>query len=268
MCIIKKPILFPLAVATELLESAVAAVLKDPGFKIPSAIAANALKCAKLFLEWSELPENNSLFIEFAVGVVNALEESFPTWMQPLRFRVEEKMWGHFHEIRSSSSFRERWVVVLGSIQDCNTRPIFYEFVTDHIFRQLIKRHFPVEASSIQPLSQELTYEEKSGLRYAAGYVCRAMRNNFAPTDSNIALCVNELTDDDDGQGFSDCSSEWTKLVGRGGLVHVKDIQPSDDSFGILLLGLRCSGSIVSQDYKKNVRVAVNTYVPIFRGHI
>ena len=48
------------------------------------------------------------------------------------------------------------------------------------------------------------------------------MRNKFATTDSDIALCVNELTDDD-GQGSSDWSSEWTKLVSRGGLVHIKD---------------------------------------------
>ena len=72
--------------------SAVAAVLKDPGFKIPSPIAANALKCAELFLEWSELPENNPPFIEFTVGVVNTLEESFPTQMQLFRFRVVKEI--------------------------------------------------------------------------------------------------------------------------------------------------------------------------------
>ena len=113
-------------------------------------------------------------------------------------------------------------MVVLGSIQDCDECPIFYQFVTDHIFRQLIAQHFPVETSSTQPLSQDLTYEEESGLRYAAGYVCRAMRNKFATTDSDIALCDNELTNDD-GQGSSDWSSDWTKLVSRGGLVHIKD---------------------------------------------
>ena len=112
--------------------------------------------------------------------------------------------------------------MMLGNIQDCDACPIFYQFVTDHIFCQLIKRHFPVEASYTQPLSQDLTYEEESGLRYAAGYMCRAMKNKFATTDSDIALCVNELIDDD-GQGSSDWSSEWTKLVSRGGLVHIKD---------------------------------------------
>ena len=58
--------------------------------------------------------------------------------------------------------------------------------------------------------------------------------------------------------------------------------QPSADSFGIRLLGLRCSWwhlrqandavaseqSIFSEnhDYKRFFRVTVNTYVPIFRG--
>ena len=58
--------------------------------------------------------------------------------------------------------------------------------------------------------------------------------------------------------------------------------QPSADSFGIRRLGFKCSwwhprqanDTVVSEpsifsknhDYKSCIRVAVNTYVPIFRG--
>ena len=43
----------------------------------------------------------------------------------------------------------------------------------DNIFQQLIKIKFPVDAT-VQPANQysvDLTFEEESGLRYAAGYV-------------------------------------------------------------------------------------------------
>ena len=50
---------------------------------------------------------------------------------------------------------------------------IFYLYLTDNIFQQLIKIKFPTDAT-VQPANQcsvDLTFEEASGLRYAAGYV-------------------------------------------------------------------------------------------------
>lgn len=57
----------------------------------------------------------------------------------------------------------------------------FYQYVTDNVFKQLIKHHC---SSSEQPHATscqlpDLTYDETSALRYAAGYVCRAMRKDF-----------------------------------------------------------------------------------------
>ena len=50
---------------------------------------------------------------------------------------------------------------------------IFYLYLTDNIFQQLIKIKFPADAT-VQPANQysvDLTFEEASGLRYASGYV-------------------------------------------------------------------------------------------------
>ena len=82
-------------------------------------------------------------------------------------------------------------------IPGCKSSHIFYQYLTDNIFRQLIKIKFPADAT-VQPANQynvDLTFEEASGLCYAAGYVCRALKNKFA-TDSEFVECIDELVKD------------------------------------------------------------------------
>ena len=58
-------------------------------------------------------------------------------------------------------------------VDDTWVQVIFYLYLTDNIFQQLIKIKFPTDAT-VQPANQysvDLTFEEASGLRYAAGYV-------------------------------------------------------------------------------------------------
>ena len=48
---------------------AVQAVLDDPGFKMSSPLAANAVKSAKYLQQWSQLVENRACFkIFFSIG--------------------------------------------------------------------------------------------------------------------------------------------------------------------------------------------------------
>ena len=75
--------------------------------------------------------------------------------------------------VRSSLSFKQKWLNVLQMIPGCKSSPTFYQYLTDNIFRRLIKIKFPADAT-VQPANQysvDLTFEEASGLRYAAGYV-------------------------------------------------------------------------------------------------
>ena len=75
--------------------------------------------------------------------------------------------------VRSSLCFKQKWLNVLQMISGCKSSPTFYQYLTDNIFQQLIKIKFPANAT-VQPANQysvDLTFEEASGLRYAAGYV-------------------------------------------------------------------------------------------------
>ena len=67
----------------------------------------------------------------------------------------------------------------------------------------------------------DLSCEEENSLRYAAGYVCRAMKNKLGTNDSNMMECINDLIDDEEAS--LDPSTEWTKLASHGWLLHIKD---------------------------------------------
>ena len=200
-------------------------MLADPGFKVPSQLAADALHSAKLLLEWSSVPENRDRFDHFASAIVADLQAALPTNVSAIRLKVQrEKIWGNYHTIRSSRSYTEKWLGVLELLEGCEACPIFYQFVTDHVFRQLIKTHFPLEQEHhpSQQQSLDLTYEEESGLRYAAGYVCRAMKKKLGSNDPDMLSCIEELADSSENES-SDPSNDWTKLASRGGLLTVKD---------------------------------------------
>ena len=84
---------------------------------------------------------------------------------------------------------------------------------------------------------QRLSYEEQNALRYAAGYIPRALRKRLErsghPLKEELILCLLDLTDDDDC-GTSE-SEEWIRLVDRGGRKHVTNMAYRNSLFFRLL---------------------------------
>lgn len=56
--------------------------------------------------------------------------------------------------------------------------PIFYQYVTDVIFKELVKQHTPIDTVRHGPDLEvpALDYQETNALRYAAGYVIWALK--------------------------------------------------------------------------------------------
>ena len=167
--------------ASTVLLLATQAVLEDPGFVIASPLAANALQTAKLMKEYCQCEENKQEFDVFAMHLFRELENVLQRTSGSKQPRARrEKMWGQYHLLRSSDQFRENWLGFLQCIPGCTPCPIFYQYVTDSVFKQLIKHHFPsCEQPQMTQQLPDLTHEESSALRYAAGYVCRAMQKEF-----------------------------------------------------------------------------------------
>ena len=95
--------------------------------------------------------------------------------------------------------------------------PIFYQYINDDIFKQLVKQQYPLPATSMEA---PLDYQEQNAVWYAAGYVVRHLRQHLErgshQLKEELVLCLEEMCDDTD----NDCSAstDWTKHVNKGGL--------------------------------------------------
>ena len=132
-----------------------------------------------------------------------------------------DKMWGLLHSTRTSAKFIAAWEQLMSLTLGKLASPIFYQYITDLLFRDLVKRQYPLPARSEEPQSlPPLDYQEHNALRYAAGYVMRNLRQRLErgshPLKEELVLCLEEMCEVDDKE--DDCSADWTKQINRGGL--------------------------------------------------
>ena len=209
----------------ELLHLAVSLVLKDDGFSLPSPPAQRARKTAESLLEWSDDSENKLTWRAFADELIHSLEGCFREHRSVRAQR--EQMWESYHKLRLSKSFKDMWTILLQQRISSEPCPIFFQFVTDTVIEELIKRHFHVEVVEKEH-EASLDYEERNALRYTAGYVTRALIKKLKraahPMRKELILWLTTLTEEDIGGEDVDDSEEWTNSVDRGGLKHVNNM--------------------------------------------
>ncbi len=135
-------------------------------------------------------------------------------------------MWEACHKQRTSDALKSKWVRFLETSVAVGACSIFYQYVTDRIFKAMIMQHFPVSAKAYDQNETGLRYEEMNALRYAAGHVPRALRTKRQrrsyPLMEELVLCLYEMTEDDGHEEKSE-SEDWVNLVDRGGLKHVNN---------------------------------------------
>ena len=173
-------------------------VLEDDGFQIPSPLAVAARETATTVLAWCRDPGNEQALSMFSSQLVSKLQVAVSQQARKLQTQ-REKMWGMYHSIRSSDDFRTSWEKFLHESPECEACPIFYQYVTDKVFKRLIFMHFPVAQSEhhTDTTMDNLSYEEANALRYTAGYVCRSVRKKIGGSDE-LKLCLEELLADND----------------------------------------------------------------------
>lgn len=250
-----------------MLLKAVEEVIADKGFQVSSPLAAAALQAATALHTWMEDPANVGNATQFAGVLYSKLHKALEVSAKKFHKR-REKMWGSYHTIRTCDEFVLLWKRFLDSAS-CEPSPILFQNLTDRVFRMMMKVAFPVvESSSSAVTPPPLTHTELNALRYAAGYVCKTLRNKIKrmePENAQLELSLEELIEDnndEDDNGDRDgnedravtvpevgevtipedgaaaipdvcaatipSSCEWTRLVNRGGLLQV-----TDDAFDV-----------------------------------
>ena len=102
---------------------------------------------------------------------------------------------------------------------------IFYQHVGDFMIKELIKENFKVCSSTHVDQEPVLNMYEANALRYAAGYIPRALRkklqNSAEPLKDKLIICLLDLLDDGEDKHVE--SHEWILSIDRGGLCHVNN---------------------------------------------
>ena len=176
-------------------------------------------------VEWLTTPDNAALATPISQRIMAALPKCIPQDSTSSRAK-REKMWEKFDHTRTSTEFKELGIHLMQLSIGKSASPIFYQYITDVLFKTMIKCHFPVnpvpcQAHDVSPLD----YQESNALHYAAGYVPRAIQKRLKtgthPLKEELVLCLVELCEDDSTD--VDASADWTKAISRGGIKLVNN---------------------------------------------
>ena len=193
-----------------LLAKGVQALLKDESFALKTEPAMAARKIAEHLCDW--IPGHQDEVSQFEAKLVDSLSTCMQSRAKSQKVR-REKMWTRYHTLRTSTTYHTEWQVFLTSRASISAvSPMFYQYVCNFIFKELIFEHFPItESTGSQPI-QPLTYDEINALRYAAGYIPRALKKKLLksahPLKEDLQLCILDLLDDGDEER-NDESQDW-----------------------------------------------------------
>ena len=184
--------------------TAVQDIMSDSMFTVQSVQASLTTQVTRTLL--TRIPINVEAARLFEKRLVNLLTKCITpsiTSGQTKKIRVKSraKMWASYHSLRTSDEYQQMWeMFLLNSVKAPIFCPIFCQYMGHHLFRHLVLSQTSVQRCTSQLLTTELTYEELNGLRYAAGYVPRALMKKISRSkDSNrtdILQCLRDLSSD------------------------------------------------------------------------
>ena len=154
-------------IATEYqrLQQAITVVTTDDGFSLPVPLAAKALHYAKILLKWMAEFENKPKATTFAVTLVKLLKEcSSGSESKSAQVR-REIMWGEYYQLHCSERFCTLWSMFIRESINEKACPIFYQFVADVLFEEVVTNQFPINNSTPnKEVTSYFSYEELKAL--------------------------------------------------------------------------------------------------------
>ena len=124
--------------------------------------------------------------------------------------------------MRSSKEFTKTWTDFLPTTTP-PIEPVIYQHLTDVVLKFLLEDYFKIEYLNEE--AAEMNENERNALCYVAGYVCRKLRTKLERENHELKeemiLCLMDLVKDKNPHA-RESDKEWTNLVDRGGLWHIK----------------------------------------------
>ena len=205
--------------------------MTDENFTIGSSKAKAAVDCAKSMTQWSAKQENERDLRRFAEWLVKGLESCLGSTATKSKSATKsatksyltsqkkhELMWKAFRKLSSSAdTFRKRWESFISHSIRTSPCPIFYQYVTDTIFKNMTKERFPISAPRTVENLESLSYIEKKCLEiccwfYTKGHFTKSKHSN----EEELLLYLDDMV-----QGETTCTEDWVMALNRGGLIYV-----------------------------------------------
>lgn len=128
------------------------------------------------------------------------------------------RFWINYHKIISSSGMKEIWKNFLMSSVQAKPCAIMEQYIMQVLCDKQLMIAYPSSEAS-PAVVDELTYNEESTLRYAAGYVVMSVKKDLIKKkDTRFLGSIDLLKSSNDELTYS---SAWVNKVDRGGLTHV-----------------------------------------------
>jgi hypothetical protein len=192
-------------------------------WKVKSPLATAAQETASSLLKYCGNPPYPDLFLNFSDDLVKGLATCF---IQKKIFKLKkEVMWGHYHIHRSSATFHKMWSDFVEKAVRTKPSPIFYQHITHEVFKELVKKEYPVSDSESTAINTtQFTREHENTLRYVGGYIVREINKELQslsdPGKDDMLLCLIEMYGDEMNEAGTE---DWTNAIDRGGLWHIND---------------------------------------------
>lgn len=208
-----------------MLKSIVQDIIRDDSFHLPVEPAGTVLRNAQELFQKHE--EHSAEFQLIERNITKGLAPCFASSTKETSFKNKHSdMCRSYHTIRCSSNFKLMWVKFFNTIGIANPEPSLYQEITDRIFDSLVKDTYPVLEKDPTTSSQSIaiTYADANVIRFAAGYVCKSLKEKVESIQQNSHLlrCIDNLVDDNP-QHEGSLTTDWITLIDRGGLCHVKE---------------------------------------------
>ena len=133
----------------------------DTAFKVESTYTCAAVRTSLALREWwKESMSNEEQLTWFSHVLVVRLQACFACKHTSIVLR-KERFWSSYQRLRTSDTFVKSWKDFIQKTVNLKAFPAFYQFVTQHIFDQLIKLEFPLNSagsvsdSCVRPLTDE-----------------------------------------------------------------------------------------------------------------
>jgi len=120
-----------------LVKEAVQIICQDPGFLLPSPVAADSLSCAKSLAQWIEENFTSEIYTSFCRTTVKSITQCLPT---KLSKKGRAKLWEQLFQLQISK-FLKKWEDFFRSI-DVKKDTLFYQRVSDVIAELLFQQKY------------------------------------------------------------------------------------------------------------------------------